>query len=99
MRRDTPQSTHHDRAGFLYSPNNNLFAAAKNCTLLMAIITAVHAGADVPSDWVRRPWLAHGCAQRGLYVHPRHNWFVSTAIGEKLMDEVLGITGEVMGGL
>ncbi|HEY0290667.1 MAG TPA: aminotransferase class III-fold pyridoxal phosphate-dependent enzyme [Pseudomonas sp.] len=43
--------------------------------------------------------FAQGCAQRGLYVHPRHNWFVSTAIDEKLLDEVLGITGEVMGGL
>jgi glutamate-1-semialdehyde 2,1-aminomutase len=42
-----------------------------------------------------RKWtamFAAECATRGLYVHPRHNWFVSTAIDDRLMDEVLSIT-------
>jgi glutamate-1-semialdehyde 2,1-aminomutase len=36
--------------------------------------------------------FASRCAQFGLYVHPRHNWFVSTAIDDKLMDRILSIT-------
>lgn len=36
--------------------------------------------------------FASRCAQFGLYVHPRHNWFVSTAIDDRLMDRILGIT-------
>lgn len=42
-----------------------------------------------------RQWtvmFAGECAKRGLYVHPRHNWFVSTAIDDALLDQVLGIT-------
>jgi glutamate-1-semialdehyde 2,1-aminomutase len=42
-----------------------------------------------------RQWtamFAAECARRGLYVHPRHNWFVSTAIDDKLLAEVLAIT-------
>lgn len=36
--------------------------------------------------------FAAECAMRGLYIHPRHNWFVSTAITEKLAGQILGIT-------
>ncbi|CAN5141398.1 aminotransferase class III-fold pyridoxal phosphate-dependent enzyme [soil metagenome] len=36
--------------------------------------------------------FAAQCAALGLYVHPRHNWFMSTAIDEPLMKTILGVT-------
>lgn len=36
--------------------------------------------------------FAAECAQLGLYIHPRHNWFVSTAITRELVSEILAIT-------
>lgn len=38
--------------------------------------------------------FAAACAERGLFVHPQHNWFISTAITDALLEEVLGITDE-----
>lgn len=32
------------------------------------------------------------CAARGVFVHPKHNWFVSTALSEADVDEVLVAT-------
>ncbi len=43
-------------------------------------------------NWRWTTVFAAECAHRGLYVHPRHNWFVSTAIAEPMVAEVLGIT-------
>jgi glutamate-1-semialdehyde 2,1-aminomutase len=45
-------------------------------------------------DWQWTTRFSAECASRGLYTHPRHNWFVSTAITEEIADEVLAITGE-----
>lgn len=43
-------------------------------------------------EWYWTTKFAAACAANGLYTHPRHNWFVSTAITEKLADEILTIT-------
>ena len=32
------------------------------------------------------------CAQRGVFFHPHHNWFMSAAHGEKDIDETLNVT-------
>jgi glutamate-1-semialdehyde 2,1-aminomutase len=50
-------------------------------------------------DWHWTIRFAAECARRGLYVHPRHNWFVSTAITEELVQEALSITDEAFGAL
>ena len=39
-------------------------------------------------DWQWSKRFAAECAARGLCVHPRHNWFVSTAITDRLADEI-----------
>ncbi|AQA06874.1 glutamate-1-semialdehyde 2,1-aminomutase [Mycobacterium sp. MS1601] len=36
-------------------------------------------------------WTAE-CAARGVFVHPKHNWFISTALTEADVDEVLVAT-------
>jgi glutamate-1-semialdehyde 2,1-aminomutase len=36
-------------------------------------------------------WAAE-CAARGVFVHPKHNWFISTALSEADVDEVLVAT-------
>jgi glutamate-1-semialdehyde 2,1-aminomutase len=33
------------------------------------------------------------CARNGLYVHPRHNWFVSTALTQQDLDQALAAIG------
>ncbi len=43
-------------------------------------------------EWQWSKHFAAECAARGLFVHPRHNWFVSTAITDKLADEILVVT-------
>jgi glutamate-1-semialdehyde 2,1-aminomutase len=37
--------------------------------------------------------FAAACAAAGLYVHPRHNWFVSTALGEVELERALAAVG------
>jgi glutamate-1-semialdehyde 2,1-aminomutase len=44
------------------------------------------------TEWQRTIRFAAACARNGLYVHPRHNCFVSTAITDEIAEEVLGIT-------
>lgn len=44
------------------------------------------------TEWQQTIRFAAACARNGLYVHPRHNWFVSTAITEAIAAEVLTIT-------
>ncbi|MEZ5922926.1 MAG: aminotransferase class III-fold pyridoxal phosphate-dependent enzyme [Hyphomicrobiaceae bacterium] len=44
------------------------------------------------TEWQRTIPFAATCARNGLYVHPRHNWFVSTAITDEIADDVLAIT-------
>lgn len=34
--------------------------------------------------------FAAECGKRGLYLHPRHNWFVSAAMDERDLDQALG---------
>jgi glutamate-1-semialdehyde 2,1-aminomutase len=46
--------------------------------------------------WTRTSQFAAECAKFGLFVHPRHNWFVSTAIDDRLMDRILDITAQAM---
>jgi glutamate-1-semialdehyde 2,1-aminomutase len=36
------------------------------------------------------------CASHGVYVHPRHNWFVSTALDEADLDVVLSAMGHAL---
>lgn len=36
--------------------------------------------------------FAAGCARRGLYLHPRHNWFLSAAHDEETIDRALEVT-------
>ncbi len=36
------------------------------------------------------------CAREGLYVHPRHNWFVSTALSDADLDAALRATGRAL---
>jgi glutamate-1-semialdehyde 2,1-aminomutase len=43
-------------------------------------------------NWLWTTKFAAECARLGLYVHPRHNWFVSTAITDALVAEILSIT-------
>jgi glutamate-1-semialdehyde 2,1-aminomutase len=43
-------------------------------------------------NWFWTSRFAAECASLGLYVHPRHNWFVSTAITEWLVAEILSIS-------
>jgi len=38
--------------------------------------------------------FAASCAARGVYLHPHHNWFVSTALGEADVARVLDVTEE-----
>jgi len=38
--------------------------------------------------------FAAACAARGVYLHPHHNWFVSTALGEADVARVLDVTEE-----
>lgn len=40
--------------------------------------------------WTLR--FAAECAERGLFIHPKHNWFFSTAIDEAIAAQVLDIT-------
>jgi glutamate-1-semialdehyde 2,1-aminomutase len=44
------------------------------------------------TEWQQTIRFAAACARHGLYIHPRHNWFVSTAITDKIADDVLAIT-------
>ncbi len=44
------------------------------------------------TEWQQTIRFAAACARNGLYVHPRHNWFVSTAITDEVAAEVLAIT-------
>jgi glutamate-1-semialdehyde 2,1-aminomutase len=36
--------------------------------------------------------FAQACLQAGLYLHPRHNWFVSAAHTDDVVDEALEAT-------
>jgi glutamate-1-semialdehyde 2,1-aminomutase len=46
--------------------------------------------------WTRTSQFTAECAKRGLFVHPRHNWFVSAAIDDRLMDSILEITAQAL---
>jgi glutamate-1-semialdehyde 2,1-aminomutase len=41
-------------------------------------------------------WAAE-CAARGVFVHPKHNWFMSTALTEADVDIVLEATNAAFG--
>lgn len=41
-------------------------------------------------------WAAE-CAARGVFVHPKHNWFMSTALSEADVDRVLMVSDEAFG--
>lgn len=41
-------------------------------------------------------WTAE-CAARGVFIHPKHNWFMSTALTEADVDTVLSVTDEAFG--
>jgi len=43
-------------------------------------------------DWYWTTRFASECARRGLYIHPRHNWFVSTAITDDIVANILAVT-------
>jgi glutamate-1-semialdehyde 2,1-aminomutase len=43
-------------------------------------------------NWRWTMQFAAECARHGLYIHPRHNWFISTAITESLVADILHIT-------
>jgi glutamate-1-semialdehyde 2,1-aminomutase len=50
-----------------------------------------------PADggsFARSRAFAGACAARGVYLHPYHNWFLSTAIGEAELAVVLDVTDE-----
>jgi glutamate-1-semialdehyde 2,1-aminomutase len=40
-------------------------------------------------NWERTEMWTAGCISRGLYVHPRHNWFLSTALTEADIEQAL----------
>ena len=40
--------------------------------------------------------FASACAAHGVYLHPRHNWFVSTALDEADLDVVLTAAGHAL---
>jgi glutamate-1-semialdehyde 2,1-aminomutase len=44
------------------------------------------------TEWRWTTVFAAECARLGLYTHPRHNWFISTAITEDLVGTILSIT-------
>jgi glutamate-1-semialdehyde 2,1-aminomutase len=44
------------------------------------------------TEWHWTTVFAAECARLGLYTHPRHNWFISTAITEDLVATILSIT-------
>ena len=48
---------------------------------------------DDPAFEKTRTW-ARACARHGVYVHPIHNWFLSTAHDEATIDEALARTDE-----
>jgi glutamate-1-semialdehyde 2,1-aminomutase len=50
-------------------------------------------------DWYWTTRFASECAFRGLYIHPRHNWFVSTAITDELVAEILTTTEKAFAAL
>ncbi len=43
-------------------------------------------------SFARSRVFAAGCAARGVYLHPHHNWFLSTAIGDAELAQVLDAT-------
>jgi glutamate-1-semialdehyde 2,1-aminomutase len=43
-------------------------------------------------DYERGELFAAICAREGLYVHPRHNWFVSTALTDEDLERALAAT-------
>ncbi|MFO0996570.1 MAG: aminotransferase class III-fold pyridoxal phosphate-dependent enzyme [Alphaproteobacteria bacterium] len=44
------------------------------------------------TEWRWTTMFAGECARLGLYTHPRHNWFISTAITDELVATILSIT-------
>jgi glutamate-1-semialdehyde 2,1-aminomutase len=52
--------------------------------------------ADDPDFTKVRTW-AGACANHGVYLHPVHNWFVSAAHDEAVIDEVLERTDRALG--
>jgi glutamate-1-semialdehyde 2,1-aminomutase len=51
--------------------------------------------ADDPEFAKTRKW-AQACAGHGVYLHPVHNWFVSTAHDDATIDEALARTDEAL---
>jgi glutamate-1-semialdehyde 2,1-aminomutase len=47
-------------------------------------------------NWIRTSQFAADCAELGLFIHPRHNWFVSAAMDDRVMDQILEITGRAL---
>jgi glutamate-1-semialdehyde 2,1-aminomutase len=52
--------------------------------------------ADDPEFAKSRAWSG-ACARHGVYLHPVHNWFLSTAHDEATIDEALGRTEAAFG--
>ena len=48
-------------------------------------------------DHERIEAFAIACLRHGLYLHPRHNWFVSAAHDEGLVDAALAATAAAFG--
>jgi len=51
---------------------------------------------DDRGSWERSRVFGAACAARGLYLHPYHNWFVSTAHTEDDIARALEITDEAL---
>ncbi len=45
-----------------------------------------------PGSFVRSRSFAGACAEGGVFLHPLHNWFLSTAHTEADIDEILSVT-------
>jgi glutamate-1-semialdehyde 2,1-aminomutase len=47
---------------------------------------------DDEGSFARSRMFAAGCAARGVYLHPHHNWFVSAALTDADVDRILDVT-------
>ena len=47
-------------------------------------------------DYALGELFAGVCAREGLYLHPRHNWFISTALSDADLDVALRATGRAL---
>ncbi len=97
--RDDGVAAMHDRGGRLWAGIERLAAERALPINLTGHVTMPYLTFPGDRDHARGDRFAAVCAEEGIYLHPRHNWFISAALTKADVDTALTAMGRAFDAL